>query len=91
MIIRNTDPLEAIEQLDDSFRFLDKMRLIPYRGVGQQNQFLLCVKPDHVTIMTKEEMISADKCLIGISTTKLSADGEFDAIIHPKIGSSLSM
>lgn len=85
MIIRNTDPLEAIEQLDDSFRFLDKMRLIPYRGVGQQNQFLLCIKPDHVTIMTKEEMVSADKCLIGISTTKLSADGEFDAIIHPKM------
>lgn len=31
MIIRNTDPLEATQQLDDSFRFLDKLRLIPYR------------------------------------------------------------
>lgn len=85
MIIQNADPMEAIEQLDDSFRFLDKMRLIPYRGVGQQHQFLLCIKPDHVTIMTKDEMISADKCLIGISTSKLSADGDFDAIIHPKM------
>ncbi len=39
MIIRNTDPLEAIEQLDDSFRFLDKMRLIPYRGRAKKINF----------------------------------------------------
>lgn len=39
MIIRNTDPLEAIEQLDDSFRFLDKMRLIPYRELVSKINF----------------------------------------------------
>lgn len=84
-LIRSFSPLEVIDQFDDSFRYLDKIRLIPYRGVGQDNQFLLCLKPDHVTIYTKDEMIAADKCLIGISTAALSADGEFDAIIHPKM------
>lgn len=84
-IIKTASPLEVIEQLDDSFRHAEKLRLIPYRGVGQDHQFLLCLKPDYVTILTKDEMIACEKCLIGISTRQLSADGEFDAIVHPKM------
>ncbi|MES5056530.1 sigma-E processing peptidase SpoIIGA [Bacillus velezensis] len=84
-LIKSASPLEVIEQLDDSFRHADKLRLIPYRGVGQDNQFLLCLKPDYVTILTKDEMIACEKCLIGISTKPLSADGEFDGIVHPKM------
>ncbi|MDI5787626.1 hypothetical protein PO124_01485 [Bacillus licheniformis] len=35
-------------------------------------------------VCTEREVIEAPKCLIGISTSPLSADGEFDAIVHPK-------
>ncbi|MED2943136.1 sigma-E processing peptidase SpoIIGA [Bacillus swezeyi] len=84
-VMMEKSPLDAIGLLDDALPYIGRLRLIPYRGVGHQHQFLLCLKPDHVLIYTKTEIIEAPKCLIGISTSPLSADGEFDAIVHPKM------
>ncbi|MFO6495333.1 MULTISPECIES: sigma-E processing peptidase SpoIIGA [Bacillus] len=84
-VIMEKSPLDAVGLLDDALPYIGRIRLIPYRGVGHQHQFLLCLKPDHVLIFTKDEAIEAPKCLIGLSTSPLSADGEFDAIVHPKM------
>ena len=84
-VIMENSPVDAIGLLDDAFPHIGRIRLIPYRGVGHQHQFLMCLKPDHVLIYTKKEVLEAPKCLIGISTSPLSADDEFDAIVHPKM------
>ncbi|ATH91337.1 sigma-E processing peptidase SpoIIGA [Bacillus glycinifermentans] len=84
-VIMKNSPLDAVGLLDDRFPHIGRIRLIPYRGVGHQHQFLLCVKPDRVLIYTKKEVLEAPKCLIGINTSPLSADDEFDAIVHPKM------
>ncbi|MBR8663798.1 sigma-E processing peptidase SpoIIGA [Bacillus paralicheniformis] len=85
VIIKEMSPLDAVGKLDETLPYIGRIRLIPYRGVGHQHQFLLCLKPDHVLIFSEREVIEAPKCLIGISTSPLSADGEFDAIVHPKM------
>ncbi|NPC92483.1 sigma-E processing peptidase SpoIIGA [Bacillus sp. WMMC1349] len=83
-VIKENSPLDAIEQLDH----IKRVRLIPYRGVGHQHQFLICLKPDHVQIFTKKEALESPSCLVGISPSPLSVDGEFDAIVHPKMVSA---
>ena len=40
-LIKSASPLEVIEQLDDSFRHADKLRLIPYRASARTINFTL--------------------------------------------------
>jgi stage II sporulation protein GA (sporulation sigma-E factor processing peptidase) len=79
------DPVDAFEQMDDTFPLMDRLRLVPYRAVGQENQFLLSIKPDDVWIQTKEETIPVKKCFVGLSQSALSSDDDFQAIVHPKM------
>ncbi|MEC2074687.1 sigma-E processing peptidase SpoIIGA [Metabacillus fastidiosus] len=62
-----------------------RVRLIPYRVVGHENQFLLGFKPDEISIQTKEGTIHVKKAVIGLNRTTLSSDDEYDCIIHPKM------
>ncbi|MGD7008508.1 sigma-E processing peptidase SpoIIGA [Metabacillus sp. 84] len=75
--------LENLPELDEHWGL--RMRIIPYRGVGQQNQFLIGLKPDSITIHTEKEEISVKKAIIGLSSSKLSADGDFSCIVHPQM------
>ncbi|MFC7372087.1 sigma-E processing peptidase SpoIIGA [Fictibacillus iocasae] len=59
-----------------------KLRLVPFRSVGHQ-QFLLCVKPDRIQIRHSGREWVTGKALVGLSMTNLSADGQFDCILHP--------
>ncbi|MCD7033881.1 sigma-E processing peptidase SpoIIGA [Metabacillus sp. GX 13764] len=63
--------------------WLSRMRVIPYRGVGQSHQFLIGIKPDQIIITSAGETVQVKKALIGLSTSSLSTDGDFDCIVHP--------
>lgn len=84
-LARTYDSVHLLERLDETFPLIDRLRLVPFRGVGQQNQFLLSIKPDDVFIYTKEETISVKKCFVGLSASGLSSDDDFQAIVHPKM------
>lgn len=62
-----------------------RVRLIPYRGVGQEHQFLLAIKPDQITIFQGNEENIVKKGLVAFNHTTLSTDGEYDCIVHPKM------
>lgn len=58
------------------------MRLLPYISVGNQNGLMLGYKLDKIKIyLTKEENIVLDNALIGINTTKLNSQNDFDALL----------
>jgi stage II sporulation protein GA (sporulation sigma-E factor processing peptidase) len=61
-----------------------RIRLVPFRSVGHQ-QFLLCVKPDSIEVQHSGRSWIAGKALVGLSMTNLSADGQFDCIMHPQL------
>jgi stage II sporulation protein GA (sporulation sigma-E factor processing peptidase) len=84
-IIEKSEGLESFSTIDSSHHWESRLRIVPYRGVGQQNEFLVAIKPDLVRIVQKEEVIYVKKVLIGISHSTLSSDDEFDCIIHPKM------
>ncbi len=62
-----------------------RLRVIPYRAVGQEQQFLLAVKPDRIMICYENQWIEVQKGLVGLNETNLSTDGEYQCIIHPKM------
>jgi stage II sporulation protein GA (sporulation sigma-E factor processing peptidase) len=61
-----------------------RMKVIPFRAVGNQ-QFLLAINPDEITIDDEEKSYKVRKGLVAFSTTKLSSDGEYGCIVHPKM------
>ncbi|MEH7387558.1 sigma-E processing peptidase SpoIIGA [Bacillus sp. JJ1521] len=69
----------------ESHKWESRVRLIPYRGVGQEHQFLLAVKPDQITIYQGHEENIVKKGLVAFNHTALSTDGEYDCIVHPKM------
>lgn len=82
-LMKQSHPVEVMQKIDDQFPLLDRLRLVPYRAVGHDHGFLLCLKPDTVFIYSKTHMIQPPKCFVGLSLSGLSADQEFQSIIHP--------
>jgi stage II sporulation protein GA (sporulation sigma-E factor processing peptidase) len=85
------EQIKSVDNLYDSaceHQYSHRLRIVPYRGIGQESEFLLALKPDEIKIEMKEETIVTKNGLIGFNQTPLSADGEYDCIVHPKIISS---
>lgn len=62
-----------------------RLRLIPFRAVGVEHQFLWAIKPDVVQIHHEGSDMIVNKVLIGLNTQPLSTNGEYQCIIHPKM------
>ncbi len=77
--------LDALTQNSVYHPWESRLRIVPYRGVGQENEFLVAIKPDLVSILQRNELIKVKKVLIGLSNSTLSTDGKFNCIIHPKM------
>lgn len=65
--------------------WLQRMVMIPYRVVGQENQWLLGLKPDYVSMIKNGEICKAEQLVIAFVQQNLSKEALFDCIIHPKI------
>jgi stage II sporulation protein GA (sporulation sigma-E factor processing peptidase) len=85
IIERSKDILSLGEESAESHPWENRLRLIPYRSVGQSSQFLMALKPDKVKIHNDNEEYVTSKTLVGLSYTNLSSEGEYNAIIHPKM------
>lgn len=70
---------------DENTEWLNRIRIVPYRGIGQHNHFLFAVKPDLVRIYKGEEVLAVHHVLVGLNHTKLSSDNEYACILHPKM------
>jgi stage II sporulation protein GA (sporulation sigma-E factor processing peptidase) len=84
-IIEKSDGLDSFSSTQSNHHWDSRLRIVPYRGVGQQHEFLVAIKPDVVCILQNEELIYVKKVLIGLSHSTISSDDEFDCIIHPKM------
>lgn len=63
--------------------WMKRVRIIPYRAAGVDGELMLAIKPDEVQIIEGKHCHKVDKVLIGIDVGQLSADGTYQAIIHP--------
>lgn len=84
--IRSADVDQIISGIgSDDFAWQDRLRLVPYRGVNRNTQFMLAIKPDKVVIHHNDRQIEVTKVLIGLDGGKLCSDGTYQAIIHPTL------
>lgn len=75
--------LPALDVLDDSWA--SRLRFIPYRTIGQQQLWLIALRPDRLFLWTSERKCETQKVLIGLTSTPLSPDGAYQAIVHPSL------
>jgi stage II sporulation protein GA (sporulation sigma-E factor processing peptidase) len=62
-----------------------KMRIIPCKVVGKNEQFLIAVKPEQILIDVGRERISFTKGLVSFTVQELSGEDSFQCIVHPKM------
>lgn len=62
-----------------------RLRLIPYRSLGQNNGFLIGLKPDRVEVYREEQTIVIEKVIIGIYLNRLNSGNTYQAILHPNL------
>lgn len=69
----------------DEIRDCFNPRFLPYTSVGCQRGLLPVVTVDMITVIEQEEEKKIVHAAVGISYTKLSEEGRFQAIISPKV------
>jgi stage II sporulation protein GA (sporulation sigma-E factor processing peptidase) len=81
-----TDP-ESLILGNDEFPvdWQNRLRVVPYKVVGQEHQLIVAVKPDSILIDTKGESYLCEKGLVSFTMQQLSADDAFQCIVHPKM------
>lgn len=71
------------ERLPSEWEF--KLRIIPYKVVGQDHQLIIAVKPDEIIIDNGKEALQVEKGLVSFTFQQLSSDDAFECIVHPKM------
>lgn len=66
-------------------QFASKIRLVPCRVVGQEQQLLVAIKPDRISISKNNEESIAYKVLVSFTLQQLSVDNAYQCIVHPKL------
>ncbi|WP_230499886.1 sigma-E processing peptidase SpoIIGA [Sutcliffiella rhizosphaerae] len=66
-------------------KWVDRIRIIPYRAVGKETTLMLAIKPDKAIIHHDHKSYETTKFLLGLTKTKLSSEGDYICIIHPKM------
>ncbi|QPC46265.1 sigma-E processing peptidase SpoIIGA [Mangrovibacillus cuniculi] len=82
-VSQEDEQLHHLEELSDSLK--DKIRMIPATSLGRQNQLLIGFKADEVEILSEKEYMRAKRVLLVFTMRSLSADKEFDVILHQKM------
>jgi stage II sporulation protein GA (sporulation sigma-E factor processing peptidase) len=65
--------------------WMQRIRLVPYRGVSREMDLLLALRPDRLILTTTEGTFECSRALIGLNPVSLSSDGSYQAILHPQL------
>jgi stage II sporulation protein GA (sporulation sigma-E factor processing peptidase) len=85
--IKETQDITSLGNTSDHeiSSLIHRLRIIPYRAVGNQGSFMAALKPDTVKFIYDGHEYKTSKLLIGLSFTNLSSEGDYTCIIHPKM------
>lgn len=70
---------------DVSAEWNSRLRIIPYKVVGQDHQLIIAIKPDKITLEKNGQFIAVEKGLISFSMQQFAGDDAFQCIVHPKM------
>ncbi|MFA8437579.1 sigma-E processing peptidase SpoIIGA [Pueribacillus sp. YX66] len=75
----------SLSMIDNEHPWYSRVRLIPFRSVGQEQQMLVALRPERIEIVHNDDKFIVKHCLVGLSKQRLSSDGDFECILHPKM------
>lgn len=82
----------AIRQMIEKNQFTDlpshmkdKVRIVPYRGVGGESKYMYTLKVEQLTIYYEEERLATDHVLVGIQLQRLIRDQSYHCLLHPDL------
>ncbi|WP_446715840.1 sigma-E processing peptidase SpoIIGA [Bacillus sp. OTU2372] len=70
---------------DISHEWQHRLRIIPYKVVGQEHQLIVAIKPDLILIEHNGVQYLCEKGLVSFTMQQLSAEDAFQCIVHPKM------
>ena len=80
------NPDKVLEQDDATeYTWADRIRVIPYKVIGQNHQLLTAIKPDILHIQQGEKVYKVTNGLISFTLQQLSAEDTYQCIVHPKM------
>lgn len=65
--------------------WMGRIRLIPYRTVSSESNFLVAIRPDTVHFEKDGKVFTPEKMLIGLRTGTLASDGSYQAVVHSSV------
>ncbi|WP_194841274.1 sigma-E processing peptidase SpoIIGA [Salinibacillus xinjiangensis] len=81
--LKNCQNNWTFEQLPE--KWISRIRMIPFQGVGGKRAFILIFKPDSIYVEVNECEYTFESVYIGIQFGELSSDGSYHCLLHPKI------
>ncbi|WP_432400762.1 sigma-E processing peptidase SpoIIGA [Wukongibacter sp. M2B1] len=81
----NTNKLEKVSDILQNSNWMNRFRIIPFTSLGKENGILIGFKPDNVMMEIKGDEMNITKTIIGISTNRLSKNGDYRALLNPDI------
>lgn len=62
-----------------------KIKIIPFRSVNKDGQFIVALKPDELSFKYGEQHVVTSKVLLGLDYGQLSSERQYEAILHPAL------
>lgn len=89
-------PIDMLNLIDNPNKFFeqdvlaentwaDRIRVIPYKVIGQNHQLLTAIKPDVLHIQHDDKVYHVTQALISFTLQQLSAENTYQCIVHPKM------
>lgn len=89
-------PIDMLNLIDNPNKFFeqdvlaentwaDRIRVIPYKVIGQNHQLLTAIKPDVLHIQHDDKVYHVTQALISFTLQQLSAENAYQCIVHPKM------
>ncbi|MFD2133044.1 sigma-E processing peptidase SpoIIGA [Pseudogracilibacillus auburnensis] len=76
----------ALNKLTDFPESMEKrLFIVPFQGVGGNNNYLYTIKPDKLIVHYNNELIETTNVLIGIQLNSLTVDNSYHCLLHPQI------
>ena len=73
---------KVMEEIGDDMR----LRLIPFKSIGNDSGILIGFKPDIIKIYLEDEIKKpADETIVAIYNDKLTVDQGYSGLLHPEI------
>ncbi|WP_059104695.1 sigma-E processing peptidase SpoIIGA [Shouchella shacheensis] len=75
----------SMEKETEDFPLFSRVRVVPFRAVGQADPFLAALKPDRIQVIHQGETFETGNVLIGLQSQTLSPEEAYQCIVHPKL------